>query len=663
MSMLFLILSASHAFAEPVVHRAAVRIDPFTSTIEVVDTLWGPFGSDGISFALHRSLRLEASEGMSFIDPDTTTDWDVPSSTTRVVRLPSGISPPLVLRYAGTIRHELEPAQNYARGFATTAGIIDSCGVFLSGASSWLPCIPGASLLFTLHVTVPPGWDCVSQGIDTRQGSTITWRCTQPMEEAYLVAGRFFRYARDLGAVEAQAYLLFPDSSLASTYLEATARYLTLYDSLIGPYPYEKFALVENFWETGYGMPSFTLLGSAVIRLPFIVDFSYGHEILHNWFGNGVYVDDATGNWCEGLTAYLADHLYKEWAGQDASYRLNQLQHYRWYAAGRGEIPLRRFIERDSPETEAIGYGKGAMVFHMLRRRLGDKAFFAALREFYRTRLFTRASWDDLAEVFSGQGSFDCSACFSQWVDWVGAPRLSLLEASPSKTGLRLVVAQDEPPYELDVPVDLLVASDDSLHTRHLLLPMHTARLDTVVAVDGVVGVSVDPRFDVFRLLRPSEAPPGIGRFLADSVNVVASAFDSVIVSSWPARGPARVIPSTEEPCGLTLVCGFVLPPHLMERFFHGRLEAQGQTLVAAHDTLPPSWTVIAAGEEEESALCWIRPGSTASPATLAQVFAKLVHYDTYSLLAFEGVRCVLKKTFPPFASPLSLTFGPGASR
>ena len=34
-----------------------------------------------------------------------------------------------------------------------------------------------------------------------------------------------------------------------------------MYRGLIGPYPYQKFALVENFWETGYGMPSFTLLG------------------------------------------------------------------------------------------------------------------------------------------------------------------------------------------------------------------------------------------------------------------------------------------------------------------------------------------------------------------------------------------------------------------
>ena len=41
-------------------------------------------------------------------------------------------------------------------------------------------------------------------------------------------------------------------------------------------------------------MPSFTLLGPQVIRFPFILTSSYPHEILHNWWGNSVFVDYAT---------------------------------------------------------------------------------------------------------------------------------------------------------------------------------------------------------------------------------------------------------------------------------------------------------------------------------------------------------------------------------
>jgi hypothetical protein len=108
-------------------------------------------------------------------------------------------------------------------------------------------------------------------------------------------------------------------------------QYIEMHNALIGPYPYAKFALVENFWETGYGMPSFALLGPEVIRFPFILHSSYPHEILHNWWGNSVFVDDATGNWCEGLTAYLADHLVQEQQAKGAEYRRGTLQKHRDY--------------------------------------------------------------------------------------------------------------------------------------------------------------------------------------------------------------------------------------------------------------------------------------------------------------------------------------------
>ena len=90
---------------------------------------------------------------------------------------------------------------------------------------------------------------------------------------------------------------------------------------MLPAYPYASFALVENFWETGYGMPGFTLLGPRVIRFPWILTSSYPHELLHNWWGNAVYVDYGRGNWCEGLTAYMADHLFAEQRGEGEIYR------------------------------------------------------------------------------------------------------------------------------------------------------------------------------------------------------------------------------------------------------------------------------------------------------------------------------------------------------
>ena len=152
-------------------------------------------------------------------------------------------------------------------------------------------------------------------------------------------------------------------------YISTTGQYVEMFNRLIGPYPYEKFALVENFWETGYGMPSFTLIGSKIIRFPFILHSSYPHEIPHNWWGNGVYVAYEEGNWCEGLTAYLADHLIKEQRGQGRNYRRTMLQRYADYVTEAKDFPLTEFRSRHSAATQAIGYGKMLMVCHMPKRQ------------------------------------------------------------------------------------------------------------------------------------------------------------------------------------------------------------------------------------------------------------------------------------------------------
>ena len=186
--------------------------------------------------------------------------------------------------------------------------------------------------------------------------------------------------AAKAGIWSSAAYRLrTPDQALADRYLDATAQYIEMYRGLLGPYPYSKFALVENFWETGYGMPSFTLLGEQVIRFPFILTSSYPHELLHNWWGNSVFVDFAGGNWCEGLTAYLADHLFAEQRGQGAEHRRAILQRVTSYVTPANDFPLSKFEGRYNAATEAVGYGKAAMVWNMLREKVGDARFVDAL--------------------------------------------------------------------------------------------------------------------------------------------------------------------------------------------------------------------------------------------------------------------------------------------
>ncbi|WP_319405842.1 M1 family aminopeptidase [uncultured Desulfosarcina sp.] len=309
-------------------------------------------------------------------------------------------------------------------GFGVS-GTISALGTFILSGAGWYPQMADARESFKLHVDGPADTVAVTGGrllgIERQDTRTISrWRIDNPLEGLSLSAGPYVVEQQTLNGMTAATYFFMENQQLAPRYLESSLRYLKRYSDLFGTYPFDGFAVVENFFPTGYGFPAYTLMGGRVLRLPFIPETSLPHEIVHNWWGNGVLVDFASGNWCEGLTSYTSDYLNKEQASPDAAadYRRQALRNYASLVSPATDFPLSRFQSRTDPATKAVGYDKSAMVFHMLRKEVGDAAFWAALRDLYRNFLFKRASWKDLRQifehhagrslkVFSGSGSND----------------------------------------------------------------------------------------------------------------------------------------------------------------------------------------------------------------------------------------------------------------
>lgn len=525
---------------EPLQHNLDVYLDPFNAYLEVEDQITFPVDmrSGELQFTLNRNLRVTSSSISLNREPNVApgSPGYVPSTSSEGAETATyRFSPPrrwngeLRLSYSGTINDLLaQSSAEYAQSFAETSGIISADGVFLSRASRWVPEFGDRLIRFRLQTRfaeAAQSWSSVSQGeLEQRaandNGDAVpqVWTETTPQEEIYLVANDFTVYEQEAGDVQAMAYLRSPDANLATDYLDATARYLALYQPLLGDYPYGKFALVENFWETGYGMPSFTLLGPQVIRFPFIIDTSYPHEILHNWWGNGVYPDYAAGNWSEGLTAYLADHLFREMDGLGFEYRKEMLARYKNYVADSTDFPLNAFTSRNSAATQAVGYGKTLMLWHMLRIQLGDEMFLQGLRSFYQDYLFQRASWSDIEAHFSALSGQDLSVFFDQWINRTGAPELSISvdEVNGNRARIMFAQVQLDDPYQLTVPVALFYEGEDEPRIYNINL---SQKLEGVMAeeFDRLQGILVDPWFDVFRTLDRSETPPTIGELFGAS--------------------------------------------------------------------------------------------------------------------------------------------------
>ncbi|MDX1655231.1 MAG: M1 family aminopeptidase, partial [Candidatus Competibacteraceae bacterium] len=388
-----LLVLAWEAAARPLVHhQLRVNLDPEGQRLQVQDHLTLPPELEGACLTLAAGLNPRILEPGVHLRP-----------------APAGqglerfcLDRPQIRRFTLAYRGHL-PGPTLPTRDGPLAPISPR-GVYLDGGGAWYPRFGDEQVSFRLELRLPESWRGVTQGSrhsrgETSEGVREVWQERLPQEDIYLIAGPFQEYTGATQPARALAFLRQDDPALARRYLEATAHYLDFYSRLLGPYPYAKFALVENLWESGYGMPSFTLLGPRVIRLPFILHTSYPHEILHNWWGNGVYPDYAQGNWSEGLTAYLADHLLKEQQGQGAEHRRAALQRFTDFVSESRAFPLADFRSRHDPTTQAVGYDKGLMLFHMLRLELGDQAFLAGLRRFYRQHLHQRAGFTQLRQA------------------------------------------------------------------------------------------------------------------------------------------------------------------------------------------------------------------------------------------------------------------------
>ncbi len=547
---------------------------------------------------------------------------------------------------------------------------------------------------FTLEARVPAAWRVVSEGRrdpagDEAQGE---WRverydATHPVEGIHLVAAPWKVQQMEWEGQRLAVYTL-PDTpdDLGRSYLNAVQSSLERYTKLVGPHAWPQFVVAEHILPTGYGMPSFTLLGAGVMRLPFIIRTSLPHEVLHDWWGNGVYVDYAQGNWCEGLTAYMADHALagEDTKGGDVDYRRQILRDYSEYvtrAGGATEPAVAEFRERHDRATRALGYGKVAMIFHMLEERVGSERFQEALRAFYAEKKYQRAGWSDIEEVFSRVSKENLSSFFKQWVGRPGAPSLVLERAEVKTAGdqFRTEVAVRVPGgWQIPVPVD--VVGSEGQRARGVAQAADGVALATVVTPFAPQRVEVDAEVDLFRLLTPGEIPPTLARLLAappDLVVVGTGRGESFVEAGRTAanqlgQGKAQVRldhdVTKEQLQAASRVWLVGRPGTQFTALLAGRMP---EGVLLGDDTITVARTA-ATGPDAAAVIVIDHPAPGAGalgivdatkPEGLVFTARRLTHYGKYSYLLFAGSQATVKQIAPPAEQPLVRAVAPAAAK
>lgn len=305
--------------------------------------------------------------------------------------------------------------------------------------SQWLVCVDGPDDRATLRlrVVLPAGLGVVANGrlVERRALANGTvayeWRQDRPMPSYTfgLAAGRFTEVTEERQGHRLRYLGAFAEQELRRIFAD-TAGMMAFFEDRAGvPYrdPVYTQALVAS--TAGQEMSSFALMsedyGRAVLSDPH-AETLIAHELAHQWWGNGITCAEWTHMWLnEGFATFMAAAFVEQRFGREEYLRLVEGWRSR-YAAVRDAGHDRPLVFPDwnhpTADDRALVYQKGAYVLHLLRERVGEAPFWAAIRDYTRQHMDSAVTTADFQHAVERSTGTDLSGFFRSWV-YLGEPR------------------------------------------------------------------------------------------------------------------------------------------------------------------------------------------------------------------------------------------------
>jgi hypothetical protein len=250
--------------------------------------------------------------------------------------------------------------------------------------------------------------------------------------------------------------------------LNTAADILRLYAATVGDVPYQTMtiAMIEHNRPGGHSPAYFAVINNPLPVTPFqprndpasfanFPEFYVAHELAHQWFGQAVGWKNYHEQWLsESFAQYFAALYAHERRGED-TFRdvLRQFRRWAMDQSDQGAVYLGYrlgHIKGDSRVFRALVYNKGASVLHMLRRWVGDEAFFSGVRRYYAENRFKKAGTEDLQRAMEAASGRKLERFFERWIHQSGLPRIRY---SIATEGQEAIVRFEQVGDVYDVPV------------------------------------------------------------------------------------------------------------------------------------------------------------------------------------------------------------------
>jgi len=425
-------------------------------------------------------------------------------------------------------------------------------------ARYWLPCVdhPAVRTTLALHLRAPAAWTVLGNGVEGARvahgdgTATVHWSLAQPCP-AYLLCVAMGDFAREEGGVHEGARGPVPiafftyragGEYLARTFGNTRAMMDWMVARLGRPFPFPKYyqfcvpaigGAMENISLVSWD--DFALLdarGERDWRLR--IDAINVHEMAHAWFGDAVVIRDYAHAWLkESWASYMEYCWVEDTHGTDeaAFYLSEELRAYREEADGRYLRPIvTRGFDSAWDMFDMHLYPGGACRLHMLRRKLGERAFWDGVRDYLTTYEGKTADTADFQRCLEARSGQRLARFFDQWLYAPGYPKVKGSFAWDEENHVATITLEETQvdaargvgAFDLPLTVALEVAEGRwervTTHLRdrrELRVPCARRPLTVVIDPDGdlVFALEWAPGDDLLvRALRVASVP---GRILA----------------------------------------------------------------------------------------------------------------------------------------------------
>ena len=355
---------------------------------------------------------------------------------------------------------------------------------YLLYPARWFPMTGYQTDRFTaeIHIRVPQGMKVFSSGAqgashsatlaDGKPGDQFDFNWTKPGFPGTVIAGRYVGPAT-AGPGNVKVYLTVSHQNSGNEVAQTAAKEYDFFTGSFGAPETSHLNVVEM---PDDALPAVWAPELAAVMGARIADKSgvrlLANTIAHQWWGSEVSPRTLNDAWITNGMARYGELMYLEDDSGKSALR-TALQDVSAGALAYDTIPLSSSgrLNPFSPEFQSMSLEKGAMIFHMLRGEIGDKAFLATLKGVLSQFTDSSIRAADFEKVAEAQSQQQLTPFFAQWIDGTGAPQFTNKYAVyrlGNNKGFRTIgqIGQDLDLFRM--PVDLRVETDGKTENQKI---------------------------------------------------------------------------------------------------------------------------------------------------------------------------------------------------